>query len=115
MIRLNESPSFLEPCIQSKIVYPLSLKENSLHRELSQETSPAVATSSLANLLWWILKPLCEMPETIRAVPGLGVLCAGRNVNTSARGALALKNSDVKSKKPAKWLVKGFGDHEDDK
>lgn len=36
MIRLNESPSFLEPCIQSKIVYPLSLSLRELppHRDV---------------------------------------------------------------------------------
>lgn len=89
MIRLNESPSFLEHCIQSKTVYPFSLEENSLLIQKSQETSPAVATSSLASPLWWILKPLCVMPETIRLVLGLGVLCAESSVETSERGALA--------------------------
>lgn len=95
MIRLNESPSFLEHCIQSKIVYPLSREENSLHIQMSQETSPAVATSSLASPLWQIPNPRCVMVETIRPVLGLGVLCAGSRVDTSEREALALENSAI--------------------
>lgn len=89
MIRLNESPSFLENCIQSKTVYPFSLEENSLLIQMSRETSPAVATRSLASPLWWILKLLCAMSETIRLVLGLGVLCAESIVETSEREALA--------------------------
>lgn len=73
MIRLNESPSFLEHCIQSKIVYPLSLEENSLHTQTSWETSPAAVTSSLADPLWLIPKVLCVM---------LGVLVSAETMRT---------------------------------
>lgn len=88
MIRLNESPSFLEHCIQSKIVYPLSLEENSFHIQMAQETSPAVATGSLASPLGRLLQPLCVMPEPIMLVLGLGVSCAGSSTDASEKEPL---------------------------